>query len=269
MATHYVKFRSESLMRNGEFYIHLAEKEVPFFLQDNPYYKRKAKTLILLHGYSGDCIDWLYNAPLQDLANRFNVNFFMPNGDNSFYLNNKATGYRYASYVGEEFIEYTRKTFNLSAKREDTFIGGLSMGGFGALHTGLMFNDTFSKVIALSSALIQGMIKVLSPEMPENPMANYDYYAWTFGIRENVDFETSENNPEYLVRRLVEEKKQLPDIYMACGTEDFLIEPNRQFKAYLDSIGYPVTFFTGPGVHDMVFWRAQLEAGLEWALERK
>ena len=56
---------------------------------------------------------------------------------------------------------------------------------------------------------------------------------------------------------------------MACGTEDFLIEPNRAMKAYFDSIGYPATFFTGPGIHDFVFWRAQLERGLEWALEGK
>ena len=190
----------------------------------------------------------------------------MPNGDNSFYLNNKATGYRYASYVGEEFVNYTRKTFNLSDKREDTYIGGLSMGGFGALHTDFMFNETFSKILALSSALIQGMIKVLSPEM-DNPMANYDYYAWTFGLQNNIDFEASENNPEYLVKKLVEEGKQIPEIYMACGTEDFLIQPNREFKAFLDENKVPVTFFTGPGVHDFVFWRAQLEAGLEWALK--
>ena len=40
-------------------------------------------------------------------------------------------------------------------------------------------------------------------------------------------------------------------------------------KGFLDSIGYPATFFTGPGIHDFVFWRAQLERGLEWALEGK
>ena len=233
---------------------------------DTPYYKRPTKNVYLLHGYSGCESDWYSNAPLTDLANKYNVNFFMPNGDNSFYLDNKATGFKYASYVGKEFIEYTRKTFNLSDKCEDTYIGGLSMGGFGALHTGFMFNDTFSKVIALSSALIQGMIKHLDPSM-DNPMANYDYYAWTFGVKDGVDFDASENNPEYLVKKLKEEGKQIPDIYMACGTEDFLIEPNRQFKAFLDENKVPVTFVTGPGVHDFNFWRKYLEEGLKWALD--
>ena len=110
------------------------------------------------------------------------------------------------------------------------------------------------------------MIKHLDPSM-DNPMANYDYYAWTFGVKDGVDFDASENNPEYLVKKLKEEGKQIPDIYMACGTEDFLIEPNRQFKAFLDENKVPVTFVTGPGVHDFNFWRKYLEEGLKWALD--
>ena len=54
---------------------------------------------------------------------------------------------------------------------------------------------------------------------------------------------------------------------MACGTEDFLIQPNRDFKAFLDSIEVPATFVTAPGVHDFNFWRTHLVKGLEWALE--
>ena len=257
-------FYSKTLSRPVHF-VAVLSNDIAFGAENNPCFKRPTKNVYLLHGYSGCDSDWFSNAPLGEIANKYNVNFFMPNGDNSFYLDNKATGYKYATYVGEEFVEYTRKTFGLSTKREDTFIGGLSMGGFGALHTGFMFNDTFSKVIALSSALIQGMIKVLSPEM-DNPMANYEYYKWTFG--DTTDFENSENNPEYLVRRLKEENKQIPDIFMACGTEDFLIEPNKQFKAFLDENGVPVTFVTAPGIHDFVFWRKFLEEGLKWALEQ-
>lgn len=230
---------------------------------ENPHYKRATKNVYLLHGYSGSDQDWFCNAPLGELANIFNVNFFMPNGDNSFYLDQEATGFKYATYVGEEFVDYTRKTFGLSTDREDTFICGLSMGGFGALHTALAFPGTFSKTFALSSALIHNGIQNMKPE-DSNPVANYAYYRQMFGDPEKLA--TSDNNPEVLVKKLVESKAQIPAIYMACGTEDFLIEPNRNFKALLDSLNVPVTFFTGPGVHDFVFWRAQLRAALEWAL---
>lgn len=229
----------------------------------NPHYKRPAKSVYLLHGYSGCDTDWFTNAPLGDLANEYNVNFFMPCGDNSFYLDQKASGFQYAHYVGEEFVNYTRQTFGLSADRNDTYIGGLSMGGFGALHTALMFPETFSKTLALSSALLVNGLKSMK-KGEGNPVANYEYYEQMFGDLSKVA--DSDNNPEVLVRKLVESKSVIPDIYLACGTEDFLIGPNTAFKEFLDSLHVPVTFFTGPGIHDFVFWRAQLAAGLKWAL---
>ncbi len=232
---------------------------------DNPHYKRPTKSVYLLHGYSGCDQDWFTNAPLGDLANMFNVNFFMPCGDNSFYLDGEATGFKYATFVGEEFVEYTRKTFNLSSDRDDTFIGGLSMGGFGALHTALMFPQTFSKTLALSSALIHNGLKNMKPT-DSNPVANYAYYRQMFGDLEKLP--ESDNSPEVLLKKLVDTGAEVPAIYLAVGTEDFLLEPNKAFKAFCDSLNVPVTFFTGPGVHDFVFWRAQLRAGLEWALNR-
>lgn len=237
-----------------------------YYDSENPHNKRATKSVYLLHGYAGCDTDWLTNAPLQDLANRFNVNFFMPAGENSFYLDRPETGFEYAKYTGEEFVEYTRKTFALSNKREDTFIGGLSMGGFGALHTSFAYPETFSKTIALSSALIHNEVCKMEPGQG-NPVANYEYYRAMFG--EPGELSTSVNNPEYLISKLLEENKQIPDIYMAIGTEDFLLEPNKEFKAFLDSKNVPVTFVTGPGVHDFNFWRVYLEKGLEWALEGK
>ncbi len=231
----------------------------------NPYYDHPVKNVYLLHGYSGSDTDWSANTPLGEYANMFNVNFFMPDGGNGFYLDREETGAQYAGYVGKEFVEYTRKTFGLSDKAEDTIIGGYSMGGFGALHTALMFNETFSVCIALSSALIVSGVKMMKPG-EGNSVANYAYYRTVFGDPEKLD--TSVNNPEFLIKELLKGKKKIPAIYQACGSEDFLIEPNREFKAFLDANNVPVQYFEGPGVHDFVFWRAQLKAGLEWALNR-
>ena len=235
-----------------------------FGTEGNPHYQRATKSVYLLHGFSGCDSDWFVNAPLGEIANRFNVNFFMPNGDNNFYLDQPQTGCKYQSYVGKEFVDYTRKTFGLSDRCEDTYIGGLSMGGFGALHTAFAYPETFGQVIALSSALIQNGLSHFTPDMP-NGMANYDYYAWVFGDLKNAA--QTDANPEILVRKLKENGAKIPDIFMACGTEDFLIQPNREFKAFLDSIDVPATFVTAPGVHDFNFWRTHLVSGLTWALE--
>lgn len=258
-------FFSKSLSRPVHFTAVLSN-DCQWGVDTNPHFKRPAKNVYLLHGFSGCDTDWFTNAPLGDLANRFNVNFFMPNGDNSFYLDQPETGSKYAQYVGVEFVEYTRKTFGLSTKREDTMIGGLSMGGFGTLHTALMFNDTFSKAIALSSAILINGLKSFDPQM-DNPVANYEYYEHTFGDLKKVA--ETDSNPEVLAKKILDAKATQPEIFMAVGTEDFLYQANVDFKAYMDSINYPVTFVTGPGVHDFVFWRAYLEKGLEWAIEGK
>ncbi|MBO4399117.1 MAG: prolyl oligopeptidase family serine peptidase [Lachnospiraceae bacterium] len=234
-----------------------------FGTDGNPHYARPTKNVYLLHGYSGCETDWFTNAPLTDYANRINVNFFLPNGDNNFYLNQPQTGCKYQSYVGEEFVAYTRKTFGLSDRREDTYICGYSMGGYGALHTALSYPETFGKTMALSSALIVSGLKYMSPE-DNNPMANYDYYSWVFGDMKNA--ENTEADPVFLIRKLQAAGTELPDIFLACGTEDFLIQPNRGLKATLDEMNVPVTYVEAPGVHDFNFWRAHLEKGLVWAL---
>ncbi len=264
MASFSGTFFSRTLSRPVHFSAVLCNDNA-YGTEGNPHYRRGTKTVYLLHGFSGCDTDWPTNAPLQDLSNRFNVNFFMPNGDNNFYLDQPQTGCKYASYVGQEFVEYTRKTFGLSDKREDTLIGGLSMGGFGALHTGLLFPETFGKVIALSSALIVNSLKYMSPE-DNNPMANYEYYRWVFG-----DLKTAaetDANPEVLVRKRLAEGIALPDIFMACGTEDFLYKPNCEMAEFLKKEQVPFTYVTAPGVHDFVFWRTHLEKGLVWALEQ-
>ena len=78
----------------------------------------------------------------------------MPDGANRFYLDNPDIGEYYGAYVGEELVEITRRMFPLSRERKDTAIGGLSMGGFGAIRNGLFYADTFGSIIGLSSALI-------------------------------------------------------------------------------------------------------------------
>ena len=234
--------------------------------KDSPYYKRPVKNVYLLHGFAGCDTDWFVNAPLGEIANRFNVNFFLPNGDNYFYLDGVESGFKYQTFVGEEFVNYTRKTFGLSDKREDTMIGGLSMGGYGSIHTALAYPETFSKIIALSSALIVKGLSMFKPgPASEHAPANYEYYAHTFG---NLDTAAStDRNPEVQIKNLKAAGKQIPDIFMAVGTEDFLMHANEEFKNFLVSEDVPVEYVTGPGVHDFNFWRTYLPVGLEWALK--
>ena len=268
MSTHFVKFRSNALARNGEFYVHLAEKNMPpFMVQDNPHYKRKAKTIILLHGYSGDCTDWLYNSAAADFSLKYNLNVVMPSGGLDFYLDKKATGHHYCEFIGEDLVNYLRDTFNIALTKEDTLIGGLSMGGFGALHTGLKYPETFGGIMALSSALIIYHLKDMKPNMADPVMANYEYYVNAFGDLEKA--EKSDHNPEVLYKRNKKKGLQNPKIYMACGTEDFLLEPNHKMRDFLKKQKADFTYSEGPGMHNWDFWTPHAYEGIEYLLNNK
>ena len=127
-------------------------------------------------------------------------------------------------------------------------LASMSMGGFGALHTAFIYPDTFGKVCALSSALIVHEIAGMK-DGSDNVVANYAYYHECFGNLDEVV--ASDNNPETLVKRLKSHKKKIPQIFTACGTEDFLLENNRQFHTFLDKENIPHVYLESKGGHDM------------------
>lgn len=214
---------------------------------ENPYRKRPMKTLFLLHGYTGKGDCWIPD----DLIEKYHFAVVCPSGENSFWLNGLSTGHAFQSFVGEELVNFVRETFGLAMKREDTYIMGLSMGGFGALHTALAYPDVFSKTAPLSSALIEKEVSEMQPGSG-NGTANYDYYRECFGEPSKVM--DSENAPEFLVKKNLREGKPMPEIFMCCGTEDFLINENRAMDAFLTENGVAHTYLEWSGVHDMNFW---------------
>lgn len=263
MALAQMSFYSNSLCRAVSFMILLPNDVSVEAKNQNEHYMRACKSLYLLHGYNGSNLDWLTNSLINELSAKYNLAVILPSGENSFYLDAKGTGKAFGQYVGEELVHYTRNVFGLSAAREDTFIGGFSMGGFGALRNALKYPDTFGKVFALSSALIIHKIKNMK-EGAQDGIADYDYYHSVFGDLTNL--ETSENNPEHLIRRLLKIGKPIPQIYMSCGAEDFLVEENRIFKSFLDAQGVPVTYIEGTGVHDWYYWNQYLEPSIKWLI---
>lgn len=263
MAYLQVNFYSDKLKRSVSFNAwtptDLSEKQKA----ENPYYRRKMKALYLLHGYLGDHQDWMFRLNLNELSKAYNLAIICPCGENSFYVDRDATGFAYGEYIGEELVAYTRCLLGLSDKNEDTFIGGYSMGGFGALRNGLKYYKTFSKIIALSSALIIHELESRTPDF-DNGIANYAYYTSVFGDLSKVI--RSDKNLEYIISNLLEQRKQIPKILMACGTEDFLLSPNRRFVEFLRKNEVPVLYKEEVGSHNWEFWNKHFQEGIKWLL---
>ena len=222
----------------------------------SPIPKKPMGTLFLLHGYTGKAGNWVP----EELAAQYNFAIVMPTAENSFYLNGLSTGHAFQTLVGEEMVDYVRRTFGLAKDRENTCIAGMSMGGFGALHTALACPDTFGKLAGLSSALIVHGIAHMKPGA-DNGMGNYDYYRECFGDLETV--EQRDVNPEVLALKRKAEGK-LPEIFLACGTEDFLLEPNREMHKFLNDAQIPHQYYESKGGHDMVFWNEYIIKAVKW-----
>ena len=257
MAYFRIEYYSDALQRETAFEL-LLPNDPHWGVKANPQTKR---TLFLLHGYKGKAGNWVP----EDLAYQYNFAIVMPTAENSFYLNGISTGHAFQTMLGEELVDYVRRTFNLARTRENTAIAGLSMGGYGALHTGLAYPETFGKIAALSSALIVHGIAHMKPG-EGNSVANFEYYRECFGEPELL--EESDNNPENLIRKLKSAGEKIPEIYLACGTEDFLLEPNREMHRFLTEEGVPHEYHESPGTHDMVFWTEYIRKIVLWMFDR-
>ena len=231
--------------------------------QPMAYHEGPYRTIYLLHGYTGNRNDWLVRTNIELWAMQQGLAVIMPDGANYFYLDNETTEEYFGRFVGEELVSVTRKLFPLSHERQDTVLGGLSMGGFGALQNGLKYADTFGAVVALSSAFITDEVAVMKAG-DRNPVAPYGYYRHTFGDLSTV--KGSERDPRYWAKQRVGDPNR-PRLFLACGSEDFLYPNNEALHRYFESIGYPHAWWVQPGIHDFDFWNRAIQAAIGWFLE--
>ena len=264
MASGRMEFHAQSIMQHANFSFVLPNDVEMEEVKNKKYYERPPKSLILLHGLTGTDTDWLYGGVAQEMAIQFNLAVFMPTTGNSFYLDRGYPGGNFATFVGEELPDYIKSTFGYCQTREDTLIGGLSMGGFGAIHTALSFPERFFACIGLSSALkiheIADTGRRLDGVIPA-PMVR-DIFGDPAKLLE------SDKNPEYLYRNLKKAGKKIPRLYMAIGTEDYLYRDNQDFKHFLENENADFFYEDGPGVHNWTFWNEFLPKGLAWVLDR-
>ena len=221
--------------------------------------KKEYPTLYLLHGIYGNTLDWLTNTRINRWAMERDLCVVMPSGENSYYLDDPAHFDHWSRFVGQELVELTRRMFPLSERREDTFIGGLSMGGYGALYNGLKYRETFSWILAFSPALRIRQVQNSSYESGLI-LSNRAFAERVFGDLDALP--TSDRNPIWQVRQLAEAGGTVPSIYLACGDRDELMPGSRELDEALTACNLPHIFEILPGAHEWDFWDRALEKSL-------
>lgn len=212
---------------------------------------RKFKTLYLLHGLLGNYTDWVSNTRIQRWAQERDLAVIMPSGDNSFYTKGRQPLNDHGVFIGKELPDITRRMFPLSDKRENTFIAGLSMGGYGALRNGIIYSDTFSHIAGLSSAL---------PKFDRKGSHGFDRWI----SDDPVAAGKTDLDPRVAFDELLATGRSVPRFYLACGRQDDLMEVNEGFRDFLKQKGADVTWDEEDAGHDWDFWDSQIEKVLEW-----
>lgn len=259
-----MSFYANALKKNANVMIFLPTQDADDYLfgSGNAKYDpdKKYQTLYLLHGSYGDCMDWGRLASVERYAQQHCLAVVMPSAENSSYLN-MDYGEAYLDYIGRELPAFLRIMFPLSERREDTFIAGLSMGGFGALRNGLKYSDTYGAIVSLSAAIHM-------EAMAASPVAGTPFFTTRsfiescFGDPDKML--ESDKNPFWLAEDMARRGARFPDIYMACGDEDGLLPCNQKFADLLEEKKIPHTFEIGPDAHEWDFWDTYIQKGMDW-----
>ena len=237
--------KSKCLQRRTSISVILPADNIHFLNGTEEIVPKPYKTLYLLHGLYGSDDIFLANTSVQKFAEDNGIAIVIPCGDNSFYIDNEKSHAYYGEYVGCELLDITRNIFPLSDKREDTFIAGFSMGGYGAIRNGLKYYENFSKIGMISAALITDDIVNYTDN--NNVLKSRDFYESIFGDLKDVI--GSDADPKYLINNCPD----IPDIFMACGIDDFLFEKNADFYRFLKENNINSTFIGDDGEHTWEF----------------
>lgn len=261
MAHIQLNFYSNALQKNANVTVFLPTQDADDYLfgDGNTKYDpaKKYQTLYLLHGSYGDYTDWSRLACVERYAQAHCLAVVMPSGENSAYLNMNA-GENYLDYIGRELPQFLQTVFPLSPRREDNFIAGLSMGGYGCMRVGLEFPERFAAIASLSGALdMQALREHGGPHMEK---MDRGYSLAVYGDR---NLHGSRDDLLCLLRDNLDKGKSLPKLYMTIGTEDFLYPVNEAFYAKAKELA-DIRYETYPGVHDWIFWDAHIQDVLNW-----
>ena len=215
------------------------------------------KVLYLLHGYSDDHSIWMRRTSVERYAAQHNLAVIMPAVNHSFY-NIEYYGERYWDYVSDELPKTMHTFFRLSNKPEDTFVAGLSMGGYGAMRLALTYPERYAAAGSFSGALD---LAALGERRDKTELHRI--------LGDETSISGTDLDCFHLMKKNADAPKK-PRLFVACGTADFLYDAHQKAVPALKENGWDVTHFEKPdAIHEWGFWDEMIAAFIPWALGKK
>lgn len=219
-----------------------------YFL-DSTY--RSYPVLYLLHGYSGKFSDWYEKVPsIRRFSSQYDMIIVAPEGGhNSWYLDSpKDSTSMYFTYISQEVPSYVDANFRTYNDARFRAIAGLSMGGHGALSIALSLPNWFGAAGSMS-----GVVDLVP-------------YQNDWEIKSHLgEFETDSISwQKHSVLGIAGTRRNIPKLIIDCGTEDELIDVNRDLHERLFEVSIPHTYIERPGGHSWLYWEEALEVQLQF-----
>ena len=219
----------------------------------------KYRVVWLLHGAGGDERTSLYSMNFDLWLQKHPAMVIMPSALNSDYGNYEhfGSGYNFPAFFFEELMPFIQTAFAASPKREDNFLVGTSMGGYGAASLGLQHPERFADIGMIGASLRESAF--LAPyrsldgeSFRQLAMADRTKFPTEYGdpkegiktkeINVIAKYPTVQDflySPDCMWNRFPEvaAEGKLPRFYVACGTKDLFYEPCRRFQKLAEEQG--------------------------------
>ena len=215
---------------------------------DDPAISKPWSVFYLLHGLSDDHTTWMRRTSIERYVADLPLVVVMPDGGRGWY-SNAQEGYRYEDDLIQDVVGLVDRTFPVKAERSGRCIGGLSMGGYGAVKIGIKHHAMFASVNSHSGTL----------EIMRDPLTWKDLgeeFVRIFG-KKPAD---GPEDPYALVKEL--DKGSFPALRMDCGEEDVFLPHNRSFHEYLDELQIKHEYEEFSGGHDWAYWDQHIEEAI-------
>lgn len=216
------------------------------------------RTLYLLHGRSDDHASWQRQTSIERYVEGLNLAVVMPAVHRSFYTD-MVHGGKYGQFISEEVPAVVRNLFSLSSRREDNFVAGLSMGGYGAFKLALTYPERYVAAASLSGGL--DLSYTVRSDNPRNDESRLAEFRTIFGDLSKVP---GSKHDLFTLARKVSRGQTKPRLYQCCGTEDHLYADNLRFRDVVQKLPLDLTYEEGPGDHDWSYWDKMIQHVLAW-----
>ena len=212
------------------------------------------KVLYLLHGLKQNADAWPRMSSVERYANYYGFAVVIPEVQRSFYADMPG-GPNYFTYITRELPRMMHAMFRLPTGRENTYVGGLSMGGYGALKCALSCPEQYCGAMCFSSGFysMEKIAHLTSTFFKEGELRAIMGDDLTVAPENDIDY-LMDHYPANV---------QKPKLYLACGTEDFLFDANVQACDTLRKKGFDPVWEQWEGAHSWKFWDVALEKGMK------